>query len=114
MVINGLEDLKKMCELNPKNKGRRIDSCMIKLCQSLSYHLDKNLEIVACCCGHGKYPMSLIIKHKINNRLFDMGIVYPLEIFSRTLIKRKKRFYKRDKQGYYYIPEVLQNENRKN
>ena len=89
-----------MCKFNSKSGNKRIDPCMIKLCQSLSSHLDKNWEIVACCCGHEKYPMSLIIKHKTNNRLF------PLEIFSRTLIKRKTRYYKRDNKGMFYIPEV--------
>lgn len=57
-----------------------------------------NVETLACCCGHGKYPMTLIVK-KYNT-------IY--EIFSGTIMKRKKKFYKKDKKGYYYIPEILE------
>jgi hypothetical protein len=52
---------------------------------------------IACCCGHGKYPMTIVA------RLKYFGVV---ELLSGTSIPRKKKFYKRDKQGYYYIPEV--------
>ena len=31
------------------------------------------------------------------------------EICHDIIIPRKKRLYKRDKQGYYYIPEVVDN-----
>jgi len=36
------------------------------------------------------------------------GIIW--EIMSRKIIRRKKRLYHRDKDGFYYIPETLQNE----
>ena len=65
---------------------------------NLELSLDKNRTIVACCCGHGKYPMTIIIEG-INGNHFDL--------VSGVSIPRKKRFYKRDKQGYYYIPEVI-------
>jgi len=57
-----------------------------------------NIETLASCCGHGKYPMTIVIK----------GILgYPLEIFSNKTILRKKKFYKKDKDGYYFIPETI-------
>jgi len=59
----------------------------------------KNIEIVACCCGHGKYPMTIIISDNIEEEIRDLC--------SDTIIPRKKRFYKKDKQGYYYIPETI-------
>ena len=34
-------------------------------------------------------------------------MIKVFELFSGKLINRKKRFYKKDKEGYYYIPEVL-------
>jgi hypothetical protein len=58
---------------------------------------DMDVEIVACCCGHKRYPMSIIIKT-------DDG--QGIDIVSDTLIPRKRNFYKRDKKGYYYIPEI--------
>jgi len=43
-----------------------------------------------------------------------MSIVYklpkmefPFELFSGKIIPRKIKFYKKDKQGYYYIPETI-------
>lgn len=91
-----------MCKFDKKNGGRRIDPCMIKLITNLNYIFKSikkaEYKVVACCCGHGKYPPSIIIQ---------WGIVdYFVELFSSKSIKRKKRFYKKDKQGYYYIPEV--------
>ena len=31
----------------------------------------------------------------------------PYEYFSHQYILRKKRFYKKDKEGYYFIPETI-------
>ena len=83
-----------MCKLNKKNGGRRIDPCMKELIKNLNLYT--TLNIVSCCCGHGKYSLTLLIK-------FDEEII---DLFSGKVIPRKKRFYKKDKQGCYYIPEV--------
>jgi len=56
--------------------------------------------IIACCCGHGKYPMTLVARYSFSNQ----------ELLSNIEIPRKKRFYKKDKEGYYYIPEVVEDE----
>lgn len=79
-----------MCKFNPKNDSRRIDPCMKNLIKVLP-------GTFACCCGHGKYHMSIILKN-INGDFY--------EVFSGKIIPRKKRFYKKDKEGYYYIPEI--------
>lgn len=91
-----------MCKLNKKNDSRFIDPCMQPLLQSLSGRLYEYYKTLACCCGHGKYPMTLIIKHDDSK--------YPIEIFSNKCIPRKKKFYKKDKEGYYYIPETIEGE----
>jgi hypothetical protein len=54
----------------------------------------------ACCCGHGKYPMTIVVQ--------TMGTDTHVELFSDKMILRSKRFYKTDEEGYYYIPEVTQ------
>jgi len=72
----------------------RIDKCMRKLIKNLKTYT--NLEIVGCCCGHKKYPLTIIIK-------FDEEF---LDLVSGVIIPRKRNFYKKDKQGYYFIPEV--------
>ncbi len=85
-----------MCKFNPSNQGRRIDPCM----KPLIKFLKKNMKPVSCCCGHGKYPMTVVIQNRIHIEMFK-------ELFTDTLIPRQRRFYKRDENGYYYIPESI-------
>ena len=86
-----------MCKWS-KYGDTRIDPCMRILIQNineLSY--SKEIQTVACCCGHGKYPMTILLK--IDGRVFD--------IVSGKEIPRTRRFYKKDKDGVYYIPETI-------
>ena len=85
-----------MCKLNKHGKTR-IDPCMRSLCRFIDD--STRYKVLMCCCGHGKYPMSIIVKDINYNSQFD--------IISEVMLNDKKRFYKRDKQGYYYIPEVI-------
>lgn len=83
-----------MCKFNPKNDSRRIDPCMKELIAFLNEY---GLPTVACCCGHSKYPMTIVV---------DVGNYPAIEICSGIQLNRKKRFYRKDRQGIYYIPEV--------
>jgi len=87
-----------MCKIhNP----RKIDRCMEKAIRTLQIvfrHI--NFEILACCCGHGKYPMTIVYRMPVYRHKY-------WELFSSRIIGRKKRFYIKDKQGYYYIPETI-------
>jgi len=75
---------------------RKIDKCMLPIIEWLNTH---NINTVACCCGHGIYPKTIIVEEKdIKN------VTQYREIFSGRIIKRTKRFYKKDEEGYYYIP----------
>lgn len=90
----------KMCkEHNP----RIIDKCMKNLIEFLNEKT--KLNICACCCGHGKYNLSIVCKDE-KGEAFDL--------ISQTDIPRKKRFYKKDREGYYYIPEVINNGKERN
>jgi len=54
-------------------------------------------ETLGSCFGHGRYPTTVVVR--------DMdGTVF--ELFSRLVIPRKRNFYRRDGDGYYFIPEV--------
>ncbi len=89
-----------MCKFNPKNDSRFIDPCMRNLIGNLEELFRyKDLEIVACCCGHFKYPMTIIVKNQ--------GLMKVFDFVSSKTIPRKVKFYKKDKQGYYFIPEVV-------
>lgn len=87
-----------MCEFNKKNDGRRIDPCMRKAISNLN---QLGVKTLFSCCGHGRYPVSLIVDIGIGD-----GKVIPLEIFSNIALTGK-RFYKKDKNGFYFIPEVI-------
>ena len=71
-----------------------VDKPMITLLQAIN---KTHLRTLGCCCGHGKYPMTIVVK--------DVVGVY--ELISGKPIPRKKRFYLKDKEGFYYIPETL-------
>lgn len=81
--------------LTSKGKTFRIDECMREHVKKLREVY--GLETVACCCGHGKYNMTIIIKGKD-------GVFH--DFHTGIVINRKRRFYITDKKGYYYIPEV--------
>lgn len=79
-----------------------IDKCM-KL--AITYLNTRGIKTLASCCGHNRYPKTLIVEHNTNK--------LPVDIFSLTFIPRKKKFYKKDKWGYYYIPEVINSKHEK-
>ncbi len=89
-----------MCKITKyKSCNPRTDKCMLNLIGTLNQVPD--FKVLACCCGHGKYPMTIIYKDQFSNNIN--------ELMSGKLIPRIRNFYKRDKQGYYYIPETLEN-----
>ena len=95
-----------MCKFNPKNDSRRIDPCIKHLIKELNGIKQKHIEIISCCCGHNKYPLTIIARNKTIsytglNRCMTWDLVSGIEI------PRKKRFYKKDKMGVYYIPECI-------
>ena len=89
-----------MCKkTNYKTSNTQIDKCMRPLIEFLKR---RGWTTVACCCGHGHrdYPMTIIVKNPYLN--------YYYELFTETIIPRKRKFYKKDKQGFYYIPEIME------
>lgn len=83
-----------MCDFDPKNEGRRMDPCMVGL---VKYLKAQGLTTVACCCGHGTYPMTVVVK----------GVRGHYELLSGVTLPRSKRFYLKDGSGRYFIPEVV-------
>jgi len=81
-----------------KLNGRpiRVDSCLVNLIIFINAHTP--LATLSSCCGHGKYNMSIVVEDK-NGNIFDL--------VSNKKIPRKKRFYVKDKEGFYFIPETI-------
>ena len=91
-----------MCKkTNYKIPNPRIDKCMRPLIEWLLKH---DYAPVASCCGHGHkdYSMTIVVRWIKNKK------IYYQELFSEVIIPRTRNFYKRDEQGYYYIPELNQ------
>lgn len=94
-----------MCK---NHNPRKIDKCMERLIKELKtlYEIVKlefgdDKRVVACCCGHGKYPMTIVVWDKDEEEVYDL--------ISGETIPRKRRFYRKDSRGYYFIPEVTEN-----
>ena|SRR3990167_2733541 len=73
---------------------KKIDLCLRCIIDLLNR---QGIKTLASCCGHAKYPATIIIDVK----------GFPVDIFTRIRIPRKKRFYRLDEDGFYYIPEIV-------
>lgn len=95
-----------MCEKKPYN-GRRIDPCMVEQIAVINECID-DIDTIACCCGHGKYAKTIITRNRFTNEIY--------EFFSHIKLadapRKSRKYYKKDAEGYYYIPEVV-NKDRK-
>ena len=86
-----------------KPNNRKIDKCMAEICCFIDIlnvkkeGLPNYLRVVGSCCGHGKYPPSIIVRNHLGQ---------TWDLISNTTIRRKTRFYLKDSKGYYFIPEV--------
>ena len=78
---------------NQSNRFAKVDECIA----DEIVQLNKEVKTLSSCCGHGKYKKTIVV----------LGSKNIIEIYSCAIIPRTKRFYKRDKQGYYYIPEAI-------
>jgi len=75
----------------------RVDPCIRNLIEVL-YRSD--FETVACCCGHNRYPLTIVCRmHGRRERFYDL--------VSGEEMLRKRNFYKKDSDGFYYIPETI-------
>ena len=85
-----------MCDKLPYCNPR-IDKCLmpaIKLLNKLP-----GFKTLASCCGHTKYHPTIVIREK--------GEIF--EYYSGIILghRKRNRYYKRDKKGFYFIPEVV-------
>ena len=84
-----------MCDKLPYCNPR-IDRCLISIINNLNK--STKLKTLASCCGHGIYNSTIVVKEK--------GSIF--EFYSNKQLKPKKRnrYYKKDKKGFYFIPEI--------
>jgi len=96
-MCDGRSSVKSSVFVNGKIKHIRVDRCIRHLPMALSM---RGFNVVGCCCGHGRYPLTVVCKNNARetNNHYDL--------ISGKDIPRSKRYYIRDKKGYFYIPEV--------
>jgi hypothetical protein len=90
-----------------KSGNQRIDPCLRK---DIAFLQGFGFKTLACCCGHGKYSRTLVYENGLGER-FAAIIPKNLPVYLlQGMIKmpRKKRFYKRDSNGVFFIPEFEQ------
>lgn len=77
----------------------RIDEGILDMVQLLNNN-NSGLITLASCSGHLIHKPSIIVRHKNDpeGRVFDY--------FTRIEVPRKRRFYRKDEHGLYYIPEL--------
>lgn len=89
----------------PSGKTFRVDPCMRELIQQLN---KDGVQTVACCCGHGIYPETVVFKVSSSPLMFSVFVHTKKFPHHKALpIPRTRNFYKMDKNGFYYIPETL-------
>ncbi|MCJ7816345.1 MAG: hypothetical protein MUP55_00675 [Candidatus Aenigmarchaeota archaeon] len=82
------------CSIPHKRDPHFLDPCLIPFLMMLR---KCGVKTLSSCCGHGKYPATVVIR---DSRGFHV------ELFSGQRIPRNQRFYQRDKEGIYFIPEL--------
>ena len=85
-----------MCDKLPYINPR-FDKCLIPIINNLN--ISTKLKTLASCCGHGKYKTTIVVKDREGN---------IFEFYSNKLLgtRKRNRYYKKDKKGFYYIPEL--------
>ena len=88
-----------MPELGPH--GRYIDKCMEDEIRKM---IASGTETIGCCCGHGKYPKTVIYRARSGAAVSYFTSTFLL---SKDGSHKKRNFYVMDDEGFYYIPKTF-------
>lgn len=93
-----------MCD-KPKN-ARNIDPCLIPILQQINTENNHRYRTLLSCCGHNHYKKSIVVIEN-NRRVFEWfsGVELPKYYKNKKI---RHRYYRKDVNGYYYIPEVIE------
>lgn len=93
-------ELEEMPELG--EYGRLVDKCMVQVLRQLH---QLGYETLGCCCGHGKYPKTIVVMNQITDVPYEFYT--GMNLIRLNGVARRRNFYKMDDEGYYYIPGTL-------
>jgi hypothetical protein len=100
-IIN-IQKENKMCE-KLSYCARKIDPCLVKEIEILN---QSGFNTISSCCGHGKYNASVVVKDHLD-LCYELYSGIQLNAYDRKKKKQYNKYYKKDKEGYYYIPELV-------
>ena len=95
-----------MKEIIIDGKSISVDSCIAESVNYINTELSKTFKSLGCCCGHGKYPKTIVVVELRTGEHF--------EYFTGTPIPRSRNLYYKDEEGIFHLPEVTDNSNKKN
>lgn len=72
-------------------KVLRLDECLAETIVNLN---KIGIKTRASCCGHGKYPLTIIT-------------VDGIELTSNLNLGKRRNYYEKDRNGFYFIPELV-------
>ena len=81
----------------------KIDPCLIEEIRLLNQ--DLGFKTISSCCGHGKYEPTIIVRDELG-LCYELYSEIQLNAYDRRKKKQFNRYYKKDSEGIYYIPEV--------
>lgn len=78
----------------------RIDPCLVKTIKEIN---DRGMfRTLASCCGHKKYRHTIVVM----NRETKLVLEYYTGAYLSKGKRKGNRYYKKDSEGYYFLPEV--------
>ena len=92
-----------MCEkIFKKQPARRIDPCFVDIVKQVQ---EFGHNTISSCCGHKKYSPSILIRSE-DNEVWEWFSVLSIGVYNPNFDKRHNKYYKRDGEGYYFIPDL--------
>lgn len=95
-----------MCDKLPYC-ARKVDPCIQKLVDKINKTWKGIFKTVCSCCGHGKYPTTVVVYNVIGK--------YYFEWFTKERVphkgKKKLMFYTKDgkrKGDHYFLPTLME------
>lgn len=97
-----------MCQKKPY-QNREIDECLVDEINAIkTKEWIQNYQSLMSCCGHRKYKKTFIVRNRTTRHVFDWYTGIDLTKSGRA--RKRQPYYKKDKEGYYFIPELIRND----